>query len=330
MKILIVGPGAMGCLFASLLIKSGFDVHILDKNPTRANHIRKNGIKTTGISKIYIPPSKIKITTDCKKIGPADILIVFVKAQRTEEAIRKSLPCISKNTIILTLQNGLGNIETIASALKKSQKKVNAVLAGITSHGATLTGHGAVRHAGKGLTVIGDAVYTGSKLHAKIGPSVYTDANPHPEPPALIKNIFNGAGIKTKTTKNIKNVLWSKLVINSAINPIGSITLRTNGEIIKNSCLKDILCMTAEESAGVAKKSGIKLLYKNPSKKVLQVCKSTAKNYNSMLQDILHRKKTEIESINGAVIKQAEKTGLDTPLNKMLYCFVKLMEEHCV
>ncbi len=306
-KTVIIGPGAIGCLFASKLSKLPYiDLWILDKKPPRAKLLRKSGIRVTGLSNIYLKPEKIKITTDPKEIKKPEIIIVCVKSHQTEEAIKKAGPLISKNTKILTVQNGLNNVETIQKVIKR---KIN-IIAGITSHGATLLAPGKIKHAGIGQTIIG-----------KI------DKNTKNRELIKIKKILNQAGIETEITTDIQSALWSKLVINSAINPIGSIVFKKNGEILKDKYWKDILCKTAEESAKVAKKLGIKLMYKNPSQKVIDVCSKTSENYNSMLQDILNRRKTEIEYINGAIIRKAKELGLETPYNNMLYYFVKFLEQ---
>jgi len=307
LKIVVVGPGAIGCLFASHLSKLPYiDLWILDKNPSRVKYIKKHGIKVRGMSKIDIKPEKINITTNPKKIKKTDLVILCVKSYQTEKAIKKVSTCISKNTYILTLQNGLNNIKTIEKILRRKDN----IIAGITSHGATLLSTGRIRHAGKGPTIIGR-----------------TNKNTNINFLIKIKKIFNDAKIETEITDDIKSAIWSKLVLNSAINPVGTISFKKNGQIIKNKFLKDILCKTAEESANVAKKLDIKLIYKNPSRKVIDICKKTSNNYNSMLQDILNNRKTEIEYINGAIIKNAKKLGLEIPYNNMLYYLVKYFEK---
>ncbi|MFH0807042.1 MAG: 2-dehydropantoate 2-reductase [Elusimicrobiota bacterium] len=296
MKIVIVGPGAMGCLFAGLLSKNPKnEVWLLDKNPERTAVIKKNGIKISGLTK---KNTKTKITTEPNEIGTANLVLIFVKSYDTESATKSVLPCINKETIILSLQNGLGNIEIIR------KYSVNNVFAGITAIGATLIGWGKVKHAGKGATIIGKSGRAKEIIKA-----------------------FNKTGIVIKANNNIDSIIWSKLVLNSAINPLGAITQMKNGELIENCYIKDSLIQTVKETAMIAKDLGIKLLYKNPEKEVVNACKKTKNNTNSMLQDILNRKQTEIEYINGAIIKQAEKLKLEAPLNKNLYSRVKSIEK---
>ncbi|MDI6642410.1 MAG: 2-dehydropantoate 2-reductase, partial [Elusimicrobiota bacterium] len=289
------------------------EIWLLDKNPTRAEFIQKHGIKITGLSNIYILPKKIKITTLARQIGLADLVIIFVKSYDTKSAIKATLPCIGQKTSILTLQNGIGNVEIIKNYLVSYSPTFSLanLFAGITSHGATLLSYGKVKHAGAGETIISSEFKVQS-----------SELN-------RICEFFSQAGIETKISNNQNGLLWSKLIINSAINPLGTITFRPNGELISNPYLKKLLCVTAEESAMVARKLKIKLLYDNPSEKVIEVCHKTAKNYNSMLQDILHNKKTEIDYINGAIIKYAKKLTLKLaiPLNNLLYSYIKKLEK---
>lgn len=298
MKIVIVGPGAMGCLFAGLLSKSN-EVWLLDRNPARVKHIRKYGLKISGLSNIKIPPQDIGITTNTHDIGPAELIIILVKSYDTESAIKKVLPCIDKKTLILSLQNGINNPETIKKSVHK--KFSLNIFAGITSQGATSLGFGEVRRAGMGETLLG----TGCKK---------------------IYEVFNNSGIKTRIIKNIESALWSKLIINSAINPLGAVTKRENGELVKDRYLKRILIELADESTRVAVAKGIKLLYKDFKHRVIKTCLLTGSNINSMLQDVLNGKKTEIDNINGVIIAEAKKLNISVPFNELLYNLINLYD----
>jgi 2-dehydropantoate 2-reductase len=311
MKIVIVGPGAMGTLFAARLAASGAsDIRLLDKDQRRAALIRKKGLRVTGLTKIRISPQETNATADAAAAGLADLVVFMVKSFDTANAAADALPCIGRDTILLTLQNGLGNAETIYSITARRKKPVS-VLAGTTSEAGTYVAPGNVEHTGKGETVFGH----------------YLGQRPSADAISKILSVFNAAGIMTRPARRIKDLLWSKLVINSAINPLGAITMRRNGELLKEKCLRGLLHSVATESAGVARAAGVKLSYSDPPAKTDSVCRSTSSNYNSMLQDILNGRRTEIDSINGAVIRAADGAGLETPLNKMLYCFVKLMEK---
>jgi len=289
----------MGCLFAGLLSKSN-EVWLLDRNPARVRHIRKYGLKISGMSKIKVPPQDIGITTNAHNIGPAELIIVLVKSYDTESAVKKVLPCIDKKALILTLQNGINNIETIKKSVHK--KFSSNVSAGVTSQGATSIGFGKVKHAGTGETLLG------------------TESEE-------IYRVFNNSGIKTRMVKNIESALWSKLIINSAINPLGAVTKKKNGELIKDKYLKRILIELTDESTRVSVAKGIKLLYKDLRHRVVKTCLLTGSNINSMLQDVLNGKKTEIENINGVIIAEAKKLNISVPFNELLYNLVKLISE---
>lgn len=148
MKIAVVGPGAMGCLFAAFLSKSKAEIFILGKDSQRSQELNQQGIIVEGVSGNW--QAKMKATADAKEIGIADIIIICVKSYDTKEALKNALPLIGENSAILTLQNGIGNIEVI-SEIAGADK----VIGGVTNEGATWLGEGHIRHAGRGETVIG-------------------------------------------------------------------------------------------------------------------------------------------------------------------------------
>lgn len=306
MKICILGPGAMGCLFGVCLIKSGNEVFFLDKDEKRIALIKKKGILLEKINKekIKINKEKINITTIPEKIGVVDLLLVFVKSHQTERAIQNVQPLIGKETTVLSLQNGLGNIELICKFVNKKN-----VICGITSQGATLLDVGRVSHRGEGETIIGE-------LNNKITPRL-----------KKISNLFNSAEIKTKITKNVEGLIWSKLIINVGINALAAILEVRNGVLLENSFSEKILEELVKEAEEIAMAKKIKLFYKNPLRKVKEICKLTSSNINSTLQDILRKKKTEIDFINGAIQREGEKLGIPTPVNKTLTYLIKAKEK---
>ncbi|MBM3254304.1 MAG: 2-dehydropantoate 2-reductase [Candidatus Omnitrophica bacterium] len=300
MKITIIGPGAMGCLLAGLLAKSGNEVWLLDKNQNRADNIKKNGIRIEGKTDLQI---KIDITTEVGKIGKADLIIIAVKSYDTIQAALSVRSIINSATYILTLQNGIGNVENIKNVLNNPN-----ILGGVTSHGATLLGDGLLRHAGTGDTYIG-------RLDGKSTTEVKT-----------IAEIFNKSGIDTKISENIEGLLWSKLIINVGINALTAITRLNNGRLIEFEGTEGVLEKAVSEAILVAQKKNIKLIYNDPLERVKEVCRLTSANISSMLQDVLKKRKTEIEYINGAIVKEAEILGISVPVNEVLTNLVKTIE----
>ena len=301
MKIVIVGPGAIGCLLTSFLSKGKDEVWLLDKDGERASKINKNGISIEGISGEW--NVKGKATTDVKNIGSAELVIIAVKSYDTKEAISASKPLISDDTSVLTLQNGLGNIEIISEAV--GQEKV---IGGVTNLGATLLETGKVRHAGKGETIIG-------RIDGKI-----------PVQMRQIREIFNACGLETRISKDIKGILWSKLIINVGINALTALTRLRNGRLIEFEGTRKILRETVTEAVRISKRKRIKLIYDDPLAKVEAVCEATSENISSMLQDILRKKRTEIDFINGVIVRQGQELGIPVPANLMLVDLVKTIE----
>ncbi|MCM8766154.1 MAG: 2-dehydropantoate 2-reductase [Candidatus Omnitrophica bacterium] len=305
MKIVVVGPGAMGCLFGAFLAQSGEEIYFLDKNELRAKEIQEKGISVEGLSNFLV--KKIKATTNPQEIGKTELVIIATKSYDTEEAMRKAISIINNETLVLTLQNGLGNVEIINKYISLEQ-----IVAGVTNEGATLLGIGHVRHAGKGETVIG--------LCQK------SPFEKEKERLEEIVEIFRKAGFETHSTPGVENIIWSKLIINIGINALTAITRLNNGRLPEFPGTNQIMRLAVDEAVKVARKKKIKLLYEDPIKKVEEVCRLTSGNISSMLQDVLRKRKTEIDFINGAIVKEGEKLGIPTPINSVLTNLVKSIE----
>lgn len=301
MKITIVGPGAMGLLFGASLAKSKEDIHILDHDVKRAEYIKKNGIKVEGITNFS---TKLDISSDPKRIGSSDLVIICVKSYDTEDAIKHSKSLIGNNTQVITLQNGIGNVQILDEVVGEDR-----VVGGVTNQGATITGLGQIRHAGKGDTVIG-------KKDKKVLGSIRD-----------ISRILSKAGFPTKISKDINSLIWSKLIINVGINALTAITGLNNGRLLNYDGTRSIMKQAVSEAVKVAKRKRVKLIYDDPIQKVESVCRATAKNVSSMLQDVLNKKKTEIDFINGAIIRQGKSFNIATNANEILTDLVKTLEE---
>jgi 2-dehydropantoate 2-reductase len=212
-------------------------------------------------------------------------------------------PLIDENTKVLTLQNGIGNIEIIAEAVGSEK-----VIGGVTNLGVTLIDEGKVRYAGRGETVIG-------RIDGKI-----------PVEMRSLREIFNKAGLETRISRDIKGLLWSKLIINVGINALTAITRLNNGKLIEFEGTRRILREAVTEATKIAKRKRIKLIYDDPLAKVEAVCEATATNVSSMLQDVLRKKRTEIDFINGVIVRQGQELGIPTPANSILTDLVKTIE----
>jgi len=301
MKIAIVGPGAMGCLLAAFLGRTKEEVHLIDHNTKRAKKIKDEGIKVEGISGEF--KVKVNASSSPKEIGVCDAVIICVKSYSTEEAIKSVKELIGETTQVLTLQNGIGNVQILNDVVGEEN-----VIGGISSHGATVLGWGHIRHAGKGDTIIG-------KSNKRVLGPIRELAN------ALTK-----AKIETKISKDINALIWSKLIINVGINALTAITRLNNGRLVEYNETRDILRSAVQEAVKLTKRKKIKLVYDDPIQKVEGVAKATAGNISSMLQDVLKKRRTEIDFINGAVVRQAKAINMPTPMNDILTNLVKTIE----
>jgi len=304
MKIVIVGAGAMGCLFAAFLSRQKSKEHqiwLVEKDADRAVRLNKQGIDVEGIGGNW--HVDVRATSDLKDIPSADLIIICVKSYDTKNAIDKLKSLVADDTSVLTLQNGIGNIEIIGEVIG-----FDHVIGGVTSLGATWLGAGRIRFAGKGETIIG-------KIDGKTSVQMRS-----------IRELFNKASLDTKISQDIKGFLWSKLIVNTGINALTAITRLPNGSLLDFEGSRKILREAVTEAVKVAKRKRIKISYDDPLAKVESVCESTATNVSSMLQDVLRKKRTEIDFINGVIVRFGQELGIAVPVNSILVALVKVIE----
>lgn len=302
-KIVVVGPGAMGCLFASMLKTAGHDVWLLTRTKDYAEWIRKQGlcIEKEGIVHRMLWPT---VSHSARDIGACDIVLICVKTYDTDEALHNVLPSIHQHTLVITLQNGIGQVEIISRYVPSPR-----ILVGVTEHGATLLAKGYVRHAGAGATYIGAVHPEGANFL-----------------PSMVKLLIR-AGIQATAAEDISSILWGKLLVNAGINPLTAIFKIRNGELLASRWLEVIMRKVVHEGQRVVEKLGIKLPYADPLSKIFDVCRNTAENISSMYQDIRAGKKTEIDFINGAIVRYGKEKHVPTPVNNALVLLVKAISQ---
>ncbi len=299
MRITIIGAGAMGSLFGGLL--SGVaEVGLVDLWREHVDAIRRDGLRLvepTGEQVI-----QISATTDPAEAGPTDLAIIFVKSHQTEWGAEIARSILKPDGLALTLQNGLGNRDVLARVLGAAR-----AWQGVTAHGATLLGPGRVRHAGRGPT------------HLETRPDIASRAE-------QVTGLFQQAGIDTHLSPDLDSLIWGKLVVNVGINALTGILRVPNGLLREIEPALSLMDAAVEEAVQVARAKGIALPYDDPIHKVHDVCTATAANRSSMLQDVLRGSSTEIDVINGAIVREASALGLQAPVNQMLTQFIKAIE----
>lgn len=302
MKIAIIGAGAMGSLFGGRLALAGEDVWLLDVWEEHVRIIGDKGLAiTTAAGDLVARPNA---TTKPEDIGAADLVIVFVKSSASRAAAETAAALLGPDTAVLTLQNGYGNAEAIAGVVGAAR-----VIAGTTAQGATLLGPGRIMHGGSGDTHIGEL---GGGITDRL---------------EKVAACLTRAGIRTVADDNVASLIWGKLVVNVGINALTAITGLTNGELADHEETRQVLAMAVEEAVRVADAAGVKLPYDNAVEKVLDVAVATAQNRSSMLQDLSGGRRTEIDAINGALVREGERVGVATPVNRVLTLLIKALEK---
>ena len=301
MRIAVIGAGAMGSLFGSLLAAVA-PVVLVNHRKAHIDAINAKGLSVEGPDG-SCRVQRLAAVSDPKALGERfDLAIVFTKAGQTRAAAETAARLLKPGGVALSLQNGLGNREVLAEVLGPRR-----ALVGVTSQGATLVGPGHVRHAGDGPTWI-----------ARAGPPERVAA--------AVCRLFNAAGIQTELADDADALVWGKLIVNVGINALAALLRVPNGVLAAEPACQGLMAQAVAEAVAVAHARGIALPYPDPLAHVKAVCRRTAQNRASMLQDVLRGAPTEVAVINGAVARLAGELGLAAPVNTLLTALVAALE----
>jgi 2-dehydropantoate 2-reductase len=295
-SVLIVGSGSMACLFAARLSAGGVAVTMLAGWPAGLEALRRDGVTVVDVdgSERSYP---VEVTADPMDCMGARFALVLVKSWQSERAAGQLADCLATDGVALTLQNGIGNREKLAQRLGGQR-----VALGVTTTGANLLGPGLVRPAGEGVISLG--------AHPLMGQMAI---------------ILRQGGFLVEMSPDPNGLLWGKLVINAAINPITALLGISNGELLERAPARLLLATVAREAAAVAVAQGVPLPYPDPVVAVEAIARRTAANRSSMLQDVARGAPTEIDAICGAIVDAGERTGVSTPVNRTLWQLVKAL-----
>lgn len=291
--ILMVGTGAMACLFAARLAAAGNRVRMLGTWPEGLAALNKLGV-TLALEDGSLRSYPVKASANPADFAGVRYALVLVKSWQTDRAADQLAECLAVDGLALTLQNGLGNREKLVSKLGAER-----VAYGVIRAGATLLGPGQVRTGGNGKITIASHNRTERLLGA-----------------------LSAAGFHVETIGDVDSLAWGKLVVNAAMNPLTALLRIENGELLKRPTARDLWEELAVEVAAVAAKKNIALPFANPIQAVEEVIASTAANQTSMLQDVRRGAPTEIDAINGAVVEAGREIGVPTPVNEVMWKLV--------
>ena len=303
MKICMLGSGALGSTLGGVLTEGGNDVWLIDAWAGHIDAMASRGLTLSvgGVDRTV----KVKASTSPDGIGPADLVVVLVKSYHTREAIEKAATIIGPDTVVMSLQNGLGHEEILADVVGRQH-----VMAGKTYAGGVLLGPGHVIAGTKDkYTYIGelDGRITGRALR--------------------IAETFTRAGLPTEVSANIMGTMWDKLLINVATGALAGITRLPYGGLYSVPEVKECALAAIAEGIAVAKALGVELTSDKPEDAWNLAAEGLPKEFKtSMLQSIEKGAPTEVDFINGSVVRWGERTKVPTPVNKVLVACVKGIE----
>ncbi len=305
MHLLLVGPGALGCLLGSVVLKgmTGSDrLTVLDHNADRADRLSREGIGYHLDDQLVRFP--VTAVSDPQLVDPVDIVLLCVKSYDVFSSLEFCRPLLSKRVLLIFMQNGISHLD-----VQEHLGEAKAAF-GTTTEGATLLGTGEVKHAGSGVTYLG-----------------FLDT-PDAQAAELLQmthDILLAGGLQVHLTDSILTRLWAKLFINVGINALTAILGCKNGELLSLPGIDRRMETAIDEAITIAAKRNIPII-DDPHQATRLVCLKTSKNISSMLQDVTKKRRTEIDAINGALVVLGKKLGIDTPENSLLLRQIKEME----
>ncbi|KVG62311.1 ketopantoate reductase family protein [Burkholderia pseudomultivorans] len=303
MKIAFLGAGALGCAIGSALTEGGHETWLVDRFAAHVEAMSRSGLQVDderGTRRVAV-----RATMNPAEVGPVDLVVVLVKSFHTDSAMRGARDLVGPETVVLSLQNGLGHEDVLSGIVGRER-----VLAGKTYVGGVLRAPGHIQSGVTGkLTIIGE-------LDGRITRRAQA-----------IAEVFNSAGLTTTVSDNIVGTMWDKLLINVATGAITGITRLTYGQLYDEPVLKAVSLAAVDEAMTVAKAAGIALSIEHAEEAWNMAAEGLSPAFKtSMLQSLENSSMTEIDFINGAVVQWGERLGVPTPVNSTLVACIKGIE----
>jgi 2-dehydropantoate 2-reductase len=292
-KVVVMGAGAVGCYYGGMLARAGHPVTLVG----RAHHaeaVRRNGLRVEAAA--FDEVVKLHADTDPAAARGADLVLFCVKSPATESAGEAMKPYLPEGAAILSLQNGVDNAERLAEVLGRE------VIPAVVYVAVEMAGPGHVRHHGRGELVIGPSPAS-ARLAAALG----------------------AAGVPVEVSANVAGALWAKLVVNCAYNALSAITQLPYGKLVANSEVPKVMAAVVDECLAVARASGV-TLPGDLQAAVRRIGETMPGQLSSTAQDLARGKPTEIEHLNGLVVRKGDALGIPVPANRLLLALVKLLE----
>lgn len=294
MKVCVMGAGAVGCYFGGMLARAGHDVTFIAR-PQHVEAIRRDGLRME--TKTFDERVQVAAVTEPSSVRDPDLVLFCVKSMDTEAAGRQLKPSLRPDTLVLCLQNGVDNAERLRTVLPEHE-----VAAAVVYVATEMAGPGHLKHHGRGELVI--------------EPSTASER---------VAQALAAAGVPTEVSANVRGALWLKLIINCAYNAVSAIAQQPYGENVKGEGMWDVMRDVVDECLAVARADGVQVPgdAHDVTRKLVD---SMPSQYSSTAQDLARGKPTEIDFLNGYVVRRGQALGVATPANRVLWALVKLLE----
>jgi 2-dehydropantoate 2-reductase len=304
-RIAVLGAGAVGSYYGGMLARAGVAVTLIGRAP-HVEAINSKGLFLDTAS--FQEQIHISASTDLDAVRDAEIVLFCVKTFDTEEAAKSLSRHLAPGAMLISLQNGVDNVERIRSAAKFQ------AIAAVVYVGVAMTAPGRIRHSGRGDLIIGK-ILDASKQ------------KPQEHDLEMVASLFVRAGIPCSVSQNIEGDLWVKMIMNCAYNAISALGREKYGRAVRNSWSRDLMTRVTEEAMAVARASGVKLPESDMAAAVLKLADTMSEATSSTAQDIARGNRTEIDSLNGYIVRRGTQLRIATPVNQTLHALVKLLED---
>lgn len=301
-KIVIVGTGSMGCVYAALLADAGHDVWAVDAWPEHVEAMREKGLRVEGASGNRTV--RLNATGNAAEAGEADLVIIATKADGVEDAAKSVKPILKPETPVLAIQNGLGSAEKVADILG-AERIIQGVVGGF---GASMKGPGHAHHNGMEFVRLGE--YQGPK----------TERLEH------VADVWRSGGFKVLTFDDIHKMVWEKLICNVTFSGPCTLTGLRVGEVVADPNAWSVASACATEAYRVARAKGIDLDFDDPVEYVRNFSTKIPNARPSMLLDHIAGRRCEIDVINGAIPREGQRVGVPTPVNDVVCALIRAKE----
>ncbi|MEX3933167.1 ketopantoate reductase family protein [Paraburkholderia phymatum] len=293
MKVAVMGAGAVGCYYGGMLARAGHEVVLIGR-PPHVDAIARRGLRLE--TQAFDEHIDLAASTNASAVQGAKLVLFCVKSTDTNSAALEIKPFLAPDTLVLSLQNGVENADEVRNVVQQE------VAAAVVYVATEMAGPGHVRHHGRGELVIEPSKASAEAAQALIA-----------------------AGVPTEISDNVRGALWAKLILNCAYNALSAITQLPYGQLVQGAGVKAVMRDIVDECLAVAKADRV-TVPGDVDAAVRMIAETMPRQYSSTAQDLSRGKRSEIDHLNGLIVRRGEALGVATPSNRLLHTLVKLIE----